>query len=96
MRSEKTSETMLYEAITKVIGKRGEKAHLVDYTCAESILLDFEPSCWKTCAKSPVAFSSLVKPFYVIFMEVEGLQKNAAQSETLAEEVSYFVANQLN
>ena len=96
MRSEKTSETMLYEAITKVIGRKGEKAHLVDYTCAESILLDFVPSCWKTCAKSQVELSSLVKPFYVIFMEVEGLQKNAAQSEALAEEVSYFVAHQLN
>ncbi|XP_074623256.1 uncharacterized protein LOC141881388 [Acropora palmata] len=87
MRSEKTSETMLYEAITKVIGRKGEKAHLVDYTCAESILLDFVPSCWKTCAKSQVELSSLVKPFYVIFMEVEGLQKNAAQSEALAEEL---------
>ena len=96
MRSEKTSETMLYEAITKVIGRKGDKAHLVDYTCAESILLDFVPSCWKTCAKSQVELSSLVKPFYVIFMEVEGLQKNAAQSEALAEEVSYFVAHQLN
>ena len=93
MRSEKCSETMLYEAITKVIGR---KAHLVDYTCAESILLDFVPSCWKTCAKSQVELSPLVKPFYVIFMEVEGLQKNAAQSEALAKEVSYFVAQQLN
>ena len=96
MRSEKTSETMLYEAITKVIGRKGEKTHLVDYTCAESILLDFVPSGWKTCAKSQVELSSLVKPFYVIFMEVEGLQKNAAQSEALAEEVSYFAAHQLN
>ena len=96
MRSEKTSETMLYEAITKVIGRKGDKAHLVDYTCAESILLDFVPSCWKKCAKSQVELSSLVKPFYVIFMEVEGLQKNAAQSEALAEEVSYFAAHQLN
>ena len=44
MRSEKTTETMMYEALTKVLHGTRKRPHLVDYTCAESILLDFIPS----------------------------------------------------
>ena len=94
MRSEKTTETMLYEAVTTVIRRRGEKVHLVDYTCAESILLDFLPVCQETGMQnhglSRVAFNAGVKPFYLIFMEVEGLQQNASESEVIAEEVNLF------
>ena len=89
MRSEKMTETMLYEAVTTVIRRRGKKVHLVDYTCAESILLEFLPGSLGTSVQQDglSAFGSGVKPFYVIFIETEGLQRNAAESEALAEEV---------
>ncbi|XP_068741606.1 uncharacterized protein [Montipora capricornis] len=87
MRYEKMTETMLYEAVTTVIRRRGEKVHLVDYTCAESILLEFLPGSLGTSVQQDglSAFGSGVKPFYVIFIETEGLQRNAAESEALAE-----------
>ena len=96
MRSEKTSEMMMYEAITTVIRRKGEKIQLVDYTCAESILLDFFPSCREaieeTGAKNHVeihaGLGAGVKPFYVIFLEVRGLRQDAAETESLAQEVS--------
>ena len=96
MRSEKTSETMIYEAITTVIRRKGEKIQLVDYTCAESILLDFFPSCREaiedTGAKNHLEIhagvGSGVKPFYVVFLELKGLRQDAAETESLAQEVS--------
>ena len=89
MRSEKMTKTMLYEAVTTVIRRRGEKIHLVDYTCAESTLLEFLLGSLGTSVQQYglVDFGSGVKPFYVIFIETEGLQRNAAESEALAEEV---------
>ena len=89
MRSEKMTETMLYEAVTTVIRRRGKKVHVVDYTCAESILLEFLPGSLGTSVQQYglAAFGAGVKPFYVIFIETEGLQRNAAESEALAEEV---------
>jgi len=93
MRSEKTTETMMYEAITTVIRRKGEKIQLVDYTCAESILLDFVPSgraaVEETDAKNKVkrGIADGVKPFYLIFLELCGFRRDAGETETIAQEV---------
>lgn len=96
MRSEKTSETMIYEAITTVIRRKGDKLQLVDYTCAESILLNFVPSCGETVEETDVnkpkgtqtRLAVGVKPFYVIFLEVQGVRSAAAETDSVAQEVS--------
>jgi len=93
MRSEKTTETMMYEAITTVIRRKGEKIQLVDYTCAESILLDFVPSgraaVEETDAKNKVkrGIADGVKPFYLIFLELCGFRRDAGETETIAQEL---------
>ena len=95
MRSEKTTETMMYEAITMVIRRKGKNVQLVDYTCAESILLDFSPNSRaaieETEAKNHKKHTKLdnsVKPFYLIFLELSTLRSDAVKTELLAQEVS--------
>ena len=93
MRSEKTSEAMIYEAITKVTRKKG-KHHLVDYTCAESILLDFVPNgravIKERQAKKHLNHTGLgigAKPFYLVFLELSPLIRNTKDTEALEQEV---------
>ena len=85
MRSEKTTETMIYEALTTVLRSKGERFRLVDYTCAESILLDFIPNSRNMISKrnhsndgnrgNHTGFRG-IKPFYVIFLELSGLTRD--------------------
>ena len=103
MRSEKTTETMMYEALTKVLRGTYERPHLVDYTCAESILLDFIPSgrvaIEETVAKKTHGSHSTnrnhtgyggVKPFYVIFVELKGSNgREAAENDMLSQQVTF-------
>lgn len=103
MRSEKTTETMMYEALTKVLRGKGERSRLVDYTCAESILLDFIPSSRaaieETISKKTHGSHSNhrnhtgfggVKPFYVIFVELSGSNgRDAAENDMLSQEVTF-------
>ena len=95
MRSEKTSETMMYEAITMVIRKKSKNVQLVDYTCAESILLDFVPNS-RAAIKETEAKNNKkqanrdngAKPFYLIFLELSALRRDAIETEMLAQEVN--------
>ena len=95
MRSEKTTETMMYEALTTVLRSKGENFRLVDYTCAESILLDFIPSSKAAIEETNrkqkhdnhTGFGG-VKPFYVIFLELSGSTQDATANEILSQEVS--------
>ncbi|KAL9966001.1 hypothetical protein ACROYT_G024006 [Oculina patagonica] len=94
MRSEKTTETMMYEALTTVLRSKDERFRLVDYTCAESILLDFIPSSRaaieETISKKKhdnhTGFGG-VKPFYVIFLELSGSTRDAAVNDLLSQEL---------
>lgn len=95
MRSEKTSEAMIYEAITKVTRKKGEH-QLVDYTCAESILLDFVPNgravIKERGAKKHLNHTGLgigAKPFYLVFLELSPLIRNTKDTEALEQEVGF-------
>lgn len=95
MRSEKTTETMMYEALTTVLRSKDERFRLVDYTCAESILLDFIPSSRATIEDTNskrkydnhAGFGG-VKPFYVIFLELSGSTRDAAANDMLSQEVT--------
>lgn len=97
MRSEKTTETMMYEALTSVLRSKGEKSRLVDYTCAESILLDFIPKSRAVIEEAisqnengnngyKAGFTS-VKPFYVIFLELSDPMRYLGENEVLSQEV---------
>lgn len=103
MRSEKTTETMMYEALTKVLRGTRKRPHLVDYTCAESILLDFIPSSRAAIEetltrkthgshstnRNHIGFGG-VKPFYVIFVELRGSNgRDAAENDMLSQEVMF-------
>ena len=103
MRSEKTTETMMYEALNKVLRGTRKRPRLVDYTCAESILLDFIPSSRSaiedTLTKKTYGSHSTnrnhagfgeVKPFYVIFVELRGSNGlDAAEYDMLSQEVTF-------
>lgn len=96
MRSEKTTETMMYEAITNVLRGKGEKFNLVDYTCAESILLDFIPTKMdfvkenigqgKNNNHRCKADFDDVKPFYIIFLEFSAT-RDPGENRPLSQEV---------
>lgn len=107
MRSEKTTEMMMYEALTKVLQGTSERPRLVDYTCAESILLDFIPASRaaieETITKKIHGSHSTqrnhtgfggVKPFYMIFLELRGSNgRDAAENDMLSQEVTFtFIA----
>lgn len=107
MRSEKTTETMMYEALTKVLQGTSGRPRLVDYTCAESILLDFIPASRaaieETITKKIQGSHSNhrnhtgfggVKPFYMIFLELRGSNgRDAAENDMLSQEVTFtFIA----
>lgn len=107
MRSEKTTETMMYEALTKVLRGRSERPRLVDYTCAESILLDFIPASRAAIEETITkkihgshsnhrnqTGSGGVKPFYMIFLELRGSNgRDAAENDMLSQEVTFtFIA----
>ncbi|XP_068719669.1 GH3 domain-containing protein-like [Montipora capricornis] len=63
VRAEKTSERVLYDALTSVLSDLGQRFRLVDYTCAESIMFDEESRLFGDDEKS-------VAPFYVVFLEL--------------------------
>ena len=65
VRAEKTSERVLYDALTSVLNDRGQRFRLVDYTCAESIMFDEGSRLFGDDEKS-------VAPFYVVFLELSG------------------------
>ena len=104
MRSEKTTETMMYEALTKVFRGTPERPGLADYTCAESILLDLVPNSRavieetnikKTQGSHSTHRNHLVfggvKPFYVIFVELRGSNdSDAAENDMLSQEVMFL------
>ena len=104
MRSEKTTETMMYEALTKVFRGTRQRPRLVDYTCAESILLDLVPNSRgvieETIIKKTHSSHSThknhlefdgVKPFYVIFVELSGSNDpDAAENDMLSQEVLFI------
>ena len=99
MRSEKTTETMMYEALTKVFRGTPERPRLVDYTCAESILLDLIPNSRAVIEETQgshnthrnhFAFGG-VKPFYVIFVELRGWNDpDATENDMLSQEVMFI------
>lgn len=91
---------MMYEAITKVVRSKGGDIQLVDYTCAESILLDFVPSSRATVEETDAmghhaGLGAGVKPFYVIFLELSGLS-DPKESELLAHEVNVCIIFLMN
>lgn len=98
MRSEKTTETMMYEAITNVLRGKGEKFNLVDYTCAESILLDFIPTKMdfvkenigqgKNNNHRCKADFDDVKPFYIIFLEFSAT-RDPGENRPLSQELDH-------
>ena len=104
MRSEKTTETMMYDALTKVLLGTREEPRLVDYTCAESILLDLVPNSRavieETIIKKTRGSHSNhgnhlefggVKPFYVIFVELRGTNDlDVAENDILSQEVMFI------
>ena len=96
MRSEKTTETMMYDALTMVFQRRSQdNLQLLDYTCAESILFDFTTGidteiCDRTDAGKTAdnrTGDNSVKPFYVVFLETSGVKLDATETEKLAQEV---------
>ena len=65
VRAEKTSERVFYDALTSVLNDYEQRFHLVDYTCAESIMFDGED---KLFGDDVIGAA----PFYVVFLELNG------------------------
>ena len=66
VRAEKTSERAFYDSLTSALSDEGQRFHLVDYTCAESIMLDDESHVLRGDDVRDAA------PFYVVFLELSG------------------------
>jgi len=66
VRAEKTSERVFYDALTCTLNEEGQRFQLVDYSCAESIMLDDESHVMGSDDVRGVA------PFYVVFLELSG------------------------
>lgn len=92
MRSEKTTETMMYEALTNVLRGKGEKFNFVDYTCAESILLELIPKkmdfVLETIGQKCKADFDGVKPFYIIFLELSAT-RDSKENEVLSRKLDH-------
>jgi len=67
VRAEKTSEKVFYDALTSALSGYAERFEMVDYTCAESVMLD---------AQSQGDDVKGVAPYYAVFIELsDGLEE---------------------
>lgn len=81
VRAEKTSERIFYDALKSVLNQEGQRFRLVDYTCAESIMLDDESRALKTADVKGTA------PFYVVFLELSSGKLEEEEMKTLENKV---------
>ena len=81
VRAEKTSERVFYDALKSVLNHEGQRFRLVDYTCAESIMLDDESRALKTADVKGTA------PFYVVFLELSSGKLEDEEIKTLESKV---------
>ena len=61
VRAEKTSERVFYDALTSALSGEGQRFQMVDYTCAESVLLG-------TQSRGDDVMG--VAPYYAVFIEL--------------------------
>lgn len=61
VRAEKTSEKVFYDALTSALSGYRQRFEMVDYTCAESVMLD---------AQSQGDDVNGVAPYYAVFIEL--------------------------
>ena len=61
VRAEKTSERVFYDALTSALSGNGQRFQLLDYTCAESVMLG---------AQSQGDDVKGVAPYYAVFIEL--------------------------
>ena len=85
VRAEKTSERVFYDALTCALNEEGQRFHLVDYSCAESIMLDDESHVIREDDVRGAA------PFYVVFLEFSGERLKEEERRNLETKVEYIV-----
>ncbi|XP_073252983.1 uncharacterized protein [Porites lutea] len=83
VRAEKTSERVFYDALKSVLNHDGQRFRLVDYTCAESIMLDDESRALKTADVKGTA------PFYVVFLELSCGKLEGEEIKTLENKLDH-------
>ena len=85
VRAEKTSERVFYDALTSALNDEGQRFHLVDYTCAESIMLDDGRHVLRGDDVRGAA------PFYLVFLELTDGGLKEDEREKLEAKVEYIV-----
>ena len=82
VRAEKTSERVFYDALTSALTGEGQRSQLVDYTCAESVMLGAQSHLIGDDVKSAA-------PFYAVFVELSGEELSEEERKALERKVGY-------
>ena len=80
VRAEKTSERVFYDALTSALSNQGQRLQMVDYTCAESVMLSTQSHVMSDDVSS-------VAPFYAVFMELSDEEVKEEEKKALEQKV---------
>ncbi len=82
VRAEKTSERVFYDSLTSALNGEGQRFQMVDYTCAESVMLSAQSHVIGDVVKGAA-------PFYAVFIELSGEELKEEERKTLEHKVGY-------